>query len=252
MSTWLLLRGLARDRRHWGRFPSMLREALGETVHALDLPGNGERHREPSPTSIAAMREDCRARLAAAGIATPVNLVAISLGAMVAAEWSIARPAEVGAAVLINTSLPPHAGLHERLRPGAYPTLLRLLLCPSSPARAESAVLALTSELRRNDRELLAQWSAWHAQHPPSRINIARQLLAARRLRLGEAPRSVPVLVLASARDRLVAPRCSQRIARAWQCPLAIHPEAGHDLPLDDPEWVIEQIRAWRDGRRPG
>jgi pimeloyl-ACP methyl ester carboxylesterase len=26
---------------------------------------------------------------------------------------------------------------------------------------------------------------------------------------------------------------------------MKLHPDAGHDLPLDDPEWIIQQIRNW-------
>ena len=42
--------------------------------------------------------------------------------------------------------------------------------------------------------------------------------------------------------DRLVSPRCSQRLAAAWKVPLALHPSAGHDLPLDDPDWLLAQL----------
>ena len=42
--------------------------------------------------------------------------------------------------------------------------------------------------------------------------------------------------------DRLVDPRCTTAIARAWGVPHELHPWAGHDVPLDDPGWVIEQV----------
>jgi len=50
---------------------------------------------------------------------------------------------------------------------------------------------------------------------------------------------------LGRARDALVDARCSQALARAWGVPLAIHPDAGHDLPLDAGPWVVERVRAW-------
>jgi len=55
-------------------------------------------------------------------------------------------------------------------------------------------------------------------------------------------------IVLAGAGDRLVDPRCSLAIARRWHCPLALHPEAGHDLPLDDGAWVAREVRGWCAG----
>jgi len=51
------------------------------------------------------------------------------------------------------------------------------------------------------------------------------------------------VLVLTSAHDGLVDTRCSLALARAWRCDIESHPWAGHDLPLDDAAWVIDQVR---------
>jgi pimeloyl-ACP methyl ester carboxylesterase len=57
------------------------------------------------------------------------------------------------------------------------------------------------------------------------------------------------MLVLASLGDRLVSPGCSRRIASRWALPIRLHPTAGHDLPLDDPEWVVQQVLGWRPDR---
>ena len=39
MSTWVLLRGLAREARHWGEFPACLASRLaGARLVAVDLP----------------------------------------------------------------------------------------------------------------------------------------------------------------------------------------------------------------------
>ena len=59
------------------------------------------------------------------------------------------------------------------------------------------------------------------------------------------------VLLLASQNDHLVNSRCSLAIADAWHCALALHPDAGHDLPLDAPQWVIEQVRHWLAQQAP-
>jgi predicted alpha/beta hydrolase family esterase len=53
------------------------------------------------------------------------------------------------------------------------------------------------------------------------------------------------VLVLASLGDGLVDPACSWRMAKAWGVELRLHASAGHDLPLDDPEWVARQAADW-------
>lgn len=50
------------------------------------------------------------------------------------------------------------------------------------------------------------------------------------------------MLLIASEQDRLVNVACSKTLASRWQIPLSLHPDAGHDLPLDDPDWLYEQI----------
>ena len=78
-----------------------------------------------------------------------------------------------------------------------------------------------------------------------SAANTLRQLAAAARYRWSGSAPAQPVLVLRSAGDRLVDPACSQRIAEAWRAGLLTHPDAGHDLPLDDGPWLAAQVAAW-------
>ncbi len=241
MKTWVLLRGLARERGHWGRFPEQLGRDLGVQVLPLDLPGNGARFRERTPPSIVLLADDCRQQLARTGAAYPVGVLALSLGAMVAVQWAAAAPQEVGRLVLISTSLRPLCPPHWRLRPPAAATLLARLLAGDAQ-RLEAAVLALTST--RADAALLPGWLALRRAHPVTRANALRQLWAAAHYRAPEAA-AAPTLLLAGRGDRLVDHRCSERIAAAWRCRLALHPTAGHDLPLDDADWTIDQLRRW-------
>jgi hypothetical protein len=48
--------------------------------------------------------------------------------------------------------------------------------------------------------------------------------------------------------DRMVDPACTQAIAREWNVTPKTHPWAGHDLPLDDPEWVALAVAEWLEG----
>ena len=105
MSTWIFLRGLNRESRHWGSFPETFRQAVPEAdVHTIDLPGNGRLHRLKSPADVAEMAESCRAQLLASGILPPYHVLAMSLGAMVTIAWAARHPAEIRGCVLINTS----------------------------------------------------------------------------------------------------------------------------------------------------
>ncbi len=244
--TWVLLRGLMRDSRHWGAFPDVLRATLPDArLCLLDLPGNGLRHREQSPASVPAMAEWVRRELLRQGLTPPYRVFAMSLGAMVTVAWADTHPQEIERAVLVNTSLKPVSPFYQRLQPAAWPLLLRMALGNPAARAAEEAILQLTSNHHEQTRAVLEDWTAWRLSHPVSRANALRQLLAAMRF---SAPKRAPqtrLLLLTGAQDHLVDSRCSQALAAAWRCDIVIHPSAGHDLPLDDAAWVAGQVRSW-------
>lgn len=242
-TTWVLLRGLTRERRHWGDFVDHLHQAFpAARICAPDLPGSGGRHREPSPTDISAMTESIRAALLASGAAPPYRLLALSLGGMVAIDWATRHAGEIQAAVLINTSLARFNPFHHRLRPANYPALCRLLWGGGGVEAREATVLRLTSARPDEQPNAVHNWSAIRRDAPVTSANALRQLLAAIRFHAPLAPPPVPLLLLAGAGDRLVNPECSRAVARAWGARLSMHPWAGHDLPLDDPGWVVDAV----------
>jgi pimeloyl-ACP methyl ester carboxylesterase len=244
MSTWILLRGLTREKRHWRGFSqALLMELPGARVIELELPGNGELNGMASPSNIAAMASHCRAELAGLGIPPPYHLLAMSMGAMVATAWVVSHPEEVEACVLINTSFGAFSPVYQRFRPRAWLALLRFLFMRSERKR-EALIFELTSRLVDPPAPVIDEWVAIRRSRPVSLRNAFRQLFAAARFR---APLNPPAktLILASAGDRLVNPGCSKDIARRWSCALAAHPAAGHDLPLDDGAWVSKEVHDW-------
>lgn len=249
MTTWVLLRGLAREAGHWGTLPSAWRLRLppGDALVAIDLPGNGARWREAAPVTVAGMAQAARAELARGPHGPPYVLVALSLGAMVALHWAATCPGELRGCVLVNTSLRGLSPLWQRLRPRSWASLLGLLAPGRSVLGRERAVLALTSNRPVAERTALA-WAGLARERPVTRANVLRQLLAAARFRAPLLAQEVPLLLLASQRDRLVSVRCSRAAARAWGAPLREHPWAGHDLALDDPRWLVDQVMDWQAG----
>jgi len=247
---WILLRGLTRESRHWGGFAGQLQQAFPDMqVLALDLAGNGRLNQQPSPSHVAHMVQDCRSQLADQGVAPPYRLLAMSLGAMVAVAWSHAWPDEVAAQVLINTSMRPFNPFYQRLQSANYSTLLQLIFSNATPDAWERAILRMTSN--RGDASVLPLWLQLRRANPVSSLNALRQLLAAARFK---APLTAPApatLLLASERDQLVSVQCSVALAQQWQCPLRLHPRAGHDIPLDDAAWVIEQVQQWSAAPQP-
>lgn len=245
MKTWVLLRGLMRDSRHWDDFPMRLTAAMpGTEAVTLDLPGNGSLHRMASPVSVEAMAAWCREELQSRGLAPPYGILAMSLGAMVAASWAMDHPSEVQACVLINTSLRP-SPMHWRLRPRNYGTLLKLALFGGTDEEWEAGIYRLTSNRPTEAARIVPRWSAWRREHPVSRINALRQLVAASRYMPPKDKPEPPVLLLASTNDALVDVRCSRDLAARWQAELHEHPTAGHDIPLDDGDWVVAQVSMW-------
>ncbi len=250
MPTWVLLRGLTRESGHWGSFPLQLAHGLrGEQgavrVLTLDLPGNGARFRESSPADVGAMVEDLRAQLRKAGVQGPVHVLALSLGGMVAAEWAQRYPAELEAAVLVSTSMKPFSPFFRRLRPTNYLTLVTMSLARFAARWRERHVLQLTSQLMCHSEEVLDAWVALHRRHPVSGLNVLRQLWAAMHYRASRARPRVPMLLLCAQGDMLVDWRCSQAVSRGWGLPLRLHTRAGHDIPLDDPDWVVSAVADW-------
>lgn len=245
MNTWIFLRGLTRESRHWGVFIEQFQNALpGCEVIALDLPGNGRLHQQCSPLRVQDMVAHCRAQLALRAIEPPYHVLAMSLGAMVAVAWGHAHPHELAANVLINTSMRPFSPFYQRLRPANYGALLKLALAGATAEVWERTVLRLTSN--RVDESVLPHWLALRRESPVSRSNALRQLIAAARFRAPLVQPLAPTLVLASEQDHLVNVECSRALTRHWRCDLRVHPGAGHDLPLDDGPWVAAQVRDWQ------
>lgn len=247
MTTWVLLRGLMRESRHWGDFPAQLQQAVGGRVLTPDLPGNGSLHGLSSPCSVREMTDACREQLHKRGHAPPYDLLAMSMGAMVAVDWAARYPQELRRMVLINTSLAGLNPLPQRLRPRNYAALVYALLF-GDPEQRERLILRVTSNRQRaaaqRDR-LLAEWCGYARSCPVTRRNILRQLYAAARYRAVPDRPALPILMLASSQDALVDVRCSRAIAAHWGIACVEHPIAGHDLPLDDGAWVVEQVRLW-------
>ena len=249
-ATWVLLRGLTRESGHWGAFPLLMAQGLRDLqgpvrVLTPDLAGNGARFRERSPTDIAAMVEDLRAQLRRSGVEGPVHVLALSLGGMVAAEWAQRYPGELASAVLVSTSMKPFSPFFRRLRPTNYLTLVAMSLARFAARWRERHVLQLTSQLMGHSKAVLDAWVALHRQHPVSGGNVLRQLWAAMNYRASRARPRVPMLLLCGQGDMLVDWRCSQAVSRGWGLPLRMHTRAGHDIPLDDPDWVVRAVGDW-------
>jgi pimeloyl-ACP methyl ester carboxylesterase len=239
--TWVLLRGLARESKHWGEFLPLFTHAVRPAeVCAIDLPGTGVHHRTPSPWTMDQILAAVRAELELKGIKPPYRLLAISLGGMVALHWAQAYPAEIDCFVIANTSdrhsLPP-----SRLRAAIWPQFFRAVR-NSDPLARERQILKIISNVPEQIEARAHEWATIAEEQPMSRLAALAQITAASRFRAAETikPRG---LFLCSLGDRLVDPSCTLRLSQILARPVLTHPWAGHDLTLDDPQWVTQSVR---------
>lgn len=250
---WLFLRGLAREQRHWLGFPdtfaAQVRHPSGAptTTIALDLPGFGTENDALVPATVAGFVDDLRPRLRRSITAGErCAIFGVSLGGMVALDWLARHPADFAAGVIVNSSLADLSPPWQRMRPQVA---LRALVAACLPvARRERFTLAMIRHRGDLDADA-ARYAEIAAATPPHRAHAVAQLRAALAMRC-PARLDVPALVLTSIGDRFVSWRCSQRIAQRLSLPLRIHTgtgrdAAGHDLPLDDPAWVCDQVNDW-------
>jgi pimeloyl-ACP methyl ester carboxylesterase len=248
---WLLLRGLAREKRHWHQFSGSFAARAGQArVHLLDVAGAGtERSRLPLP-SIPWMARDIAQRLSerwgpaleSRGSRRRWSVVGLSLGGMIALELCRQLPGHFECAVVVNASSRLTSAA-SRFRPVAALGLARAA-ADADLVRREERILALTSRLPLAERTRHAQIAAGFAREAPMKPwSAGAQLLAAARFR--PPPRSeiaARLLFVCSRRDALVNPECTRDLADFYASPLDEHPSAGHDLALDDPEWLCERI----------
>jgi pimeloyl-[acyl-carrier protein] methyl ester esterase len=254
----LLLRGLIRDHRTWGDFPDRLKaHAPRMKPYYLDLPGVGTENHRPSPTSIPAIRIEVAKRFhekIARGEfpSGPWSLLAMSMGGMIALDWVDAEPDLFRQLVLINTSSSEVGGANDRFRFRILPEML-LNLIRNRPEESERLILSTVSNrFSRNpaNREprlqtLYEDQVRWRKERPVTRTTFVRQILSAAKYRLPNSRPKPETLLVSSNGDRLVTPECSERLALRLGVPHLSHPWAGHDIPIDDPEWLARELGDW-------
>jgi pimeloyl-ACP methyl ester carboxylesterase len=236
----LLIRGLSRETRHWAEFPDKLRESgFVGNLTLLDLPGNGLHHKLKAPLKISEYTDFLRTEWLKTSPVGSSGIIGISLGGMVALDWA-SRFSDFQQAVIINSSSSSHTGMQQRLRFKSLTAILGILFSPSI-ANRERKILELTVNEQKIAENYSKQWGILGAQFPIRRINLLRQLFAAGRF----APDPVHdcrLLFVRSTGDRLVDPQCTAFLHRFLGGRLVTHETAGHDIPLEDPKWLIEQI----------
>ncbi len=243
---WILIRGLARESAHWGDFPNLLQATFyGSSVFTLDLPGTGCHYRDVSPSTISAIVESVRGRANEMGLLQQsVTLLALSLGGIVAWEWMKKYPADICGGILISISFARFNPFYQRLKWQNHIKFLTLM-SQHNVYQRELAIVRMVNNSRHLDEQTAIAWEQIHKMRPISLKTIYHQILAAAQYIPSAEKPDQPVLLINSKGDKMVNPVCSETIQRKWDLELRTHPWAGHDLTLDDSEWVLKQLKEW-------
>ncbi|QDK38273.1 alpha/beta hydrolase [Bdellovibrio sp. NC01] len=238
---WILLRGLARGRGHWGSFATEIQKKFpNDQFEFLDLKGNGERFAEKSPLTVAEFVKDLRERSQFVKEKVPFKVLSVSLGAMITVEWMRQYPHEIEKAFLVCTSSSSFSPFYDRFMLHNYLPSLSLTFA-KDPARWEKTILGMVvNNHERREAEMPAMIE-YSRENPMQVLNVVRQLKAAASYSF---PKEAPgdIQLIGSHGDRLVNPSCTPNIAQAWNLKAAMHPWAGHDIPVDDPKWLLEHL----------
>lgn len=237
---WVLVRGIMSESFHWGDFIPLLNQQFPQDqFYTADILGNGLTSHRKTPLSIKKNIAHLRSQSPDKG---KKILLGFSLGGMLSLEWAHHHPEDIKAVVLINCSL-NNSPVYRRLTPYSISKIMKSALAKDHQAREEMILRLTTSSLPQQKLSHIAKhWGQRGLERRVQALNFFRQLYVASKIQQ-RPTNTFPVLVLSSLQDRVVHPECSHRIAHAWSLELHTHPHAGHDLTLDDPQWVLEKLQ---------
>lgn len=238
---WLLLRGLTRGNGHWGEFPELLQKA-GCEVELLELPGNGTQNSVISPMDPMQVLQILRSRCKWVESKDKFNLCGISLGGMIGLKWAEMFPDELESVVVINTSLGQLSPFYKRLMPINY-WKIAVSLVSTDFLKLETLILQMTSNRVDKIAKYTLPFASFSSANKVSFSNFIRQIILANRVKI-KTPLKVLTKVVYSAHDRLVSPACGRSVASFLNVRTFENPQAGHDLPLDEPEWLVSVLLA--------
>jgi pimeloyl-ACP methyl ester carboxylesterase len=239
----VLIRGLARESGHWGSFKEQLHsQDYCVDVFGVDLPGAGMYHKISSPLTIRENAEFIMAKINE--FREPdekIVILSVSLGSMVAIEMASLYPECFHQVYLMNTSVAGLSPIYHRLKIKALKHFYKILTT-SEIKKREKEVIAMVSNKPQHWEKTAEEWVEIANLRPISPANFLRQLLAASYYRLPRNKPTVPLIVFNSQDDHMVDPKCSRALAKHWKLPIFFNKGAGHELALDDPDWVLQRL----------
>jgi pimeloyl-ACP methyl ester carboxylesterase len=239
-----LIRGLSRESGHWGEFLTFLQKEMPRAeLRLLDLPGSGVHNKKRSPLSVSKIVDFLRKEN---NLNTnDLNIVvASSLGGMVAMEWVSKYPDDFDGIVTMNSSFNEICSNSERVKSTIRPELFKAMFYTRLRNR-EKAILKINSNKIDHGNKVLNRWIDIQKKRRMTRWNIVSQAFAGIRYTPKQVALHIPLLMLGSKMDKMVCMECIEKSHKVFGGQLVWHETAGHCIPLDEPEWVTQEIHKW-------
>lgn len=242
-----LLRGLVREKKHWGDFLDKIQKTFPEAkIYTPEIQGVGEYYNVTSPSTLEELVDFMRSQFKDQIEQSDQNiLVAMSLGGMIARCWMEKYPTDFKKSVLINTSFRKLSCTFKRIRPMAALAFIRLFLTTNTSLRELGILRLVSNSPEEKLQKILPSWIDIQRKRPVKRQSFINQIKAALTYHPPLDKPQSDLLILAGADDRLCHCQCSIDVYKAWGGKLELHPYAGHDLPIDAPEWIVKQMKDW-------
>jgi pimeloyl-ACP methyl ester carboxylesterase len=242
--TLVLLRGLARWSRHWLDFDKRLVDQ-GFRVIVIDNRGFGRSDAAPTTKmlSLYDLADDV-AQIISRESPSGAHVVGLSLGAMIGLVLAATKPQLIRSLIMVNSSV-GSSGL-PRLSKRALLVIIGVLLTGQRTYGALAKLLLSPSASKEKREKFAAAWAAIDANAKVSVQQLWRQLKAARAFTgtVEMAAVQCPVVVVRCDDDQFVDPRNSDFIHKLMtHSKLLVHPSAGHELAVDDPDWFVKTIK---------
>ena len=143
---YVLIRGLVRGNGHWGEFLNVLKSVDSTCeVELYEIPGNGTRFEEITPTNPLDVINDFRKRSEFCRLQKPFILLGVSLGGMLALKWLEQYPADIQKTYILNSSLQALSPFYRRFNSKNYLEVIQIMLTASKELR-EHKILKITSK----------------------------------------------------------------------------------------------------------
>ena len=237
----VILRGLGRWSEHWCGFDDLL--ARHFQVIAIDNRGFGMSKKAAVgiDLSIDQLADDVAGVLKQLSLES-VIIVGVSLGGMLAISLAGRYPDLVRKLVLVNSSV--GGSPYRRITNKALAAISRGFVSKEYFYGALAQALLAPNSSPQVVTTLQTKWSEIDERHGLMPRRVLIQLMAAAKFKPGPRMQSVraPTLVLKGSQDQFIDPRNSDWICQHIQGSKLHECNGGHELGLDKPEWLAEEI----------